>query len=295
MNSTLEHPKLSVSNPIFLCKRRIARGDVLLTTAVVRALKARHPDSKLYYVTNYPDLLHRNPDVNPSDEYDTNIPIERVVHCDFELRYEKHPGKHIIDIFAKGAGFTESEPVPRVLYMFPDKADYTFADSRDIPARNSVAIAPGPGLWTGRNWKENNWQEVCSNLMSAGMFVVLVGSETNYVLPCNRDMRGHTPTHHSLAAIISKCSLFIGIDSFPFHVAGAMRVKRIGLFGVTHPHLIACDSSPTINIRSHKHHPMTGMRHNVPSMHRLETMARRNNPMDTITVDQVMKAICDAT
>lgn len=274
-------------NRVFLCRRRTARGDVLLTTPVLRAIKNKYPGSKIYYESLHPELLWRNPVVDGLNEGPVTIGYHRAEFCNFELRYENHPGLHIIDCFAMGAGFKPGE-VKRELEMYPDQVHWLFAKNH-IPL-NAVAVAPGPGLWTGRNWKELHWYTICRNIMDKGFKLVLLGQETNYALPANVDLRGKT-SYHQLAAAIKACRLFIGIDSFPFHVAGAMGVPRIGLFGITLHDLIKCDCPKTIAIQSDKNHPMTGVRHTVSTMHKVEPMAKNNNPMDTIRVSQVMSAI----
>lgn len=269
----------------------IARGDVLLTTPVVRALKNKYPHSRIYYETRYPELLERNPcltavNKNPTDDH---YPTE-VKFCNFELRFEQMPNHHLIDFFAHGAGFAPGE-VKKTLEMYPTKVHEDWALTM-INRDKSIVISPGPGLWTGRNWPESSWAEVCSVLVCRGWHVVLVGTDDNrYNLPCSLDLRGRT-NYHQLAAVIKHSRLWVGIDSFPFHVAGAMGTFRIGLFGVTLFNLIACDG-PGFAVQSDARHPLTGARHGVRSMVALEQMAKRDNPMRTISVDRVLTAIAE--
>ncbi len=290
----LEKDQMLVEEPterpdrVFLCRRRMARGDVLLTTPVLRALKNKYPNCHIYYETMYPELLWRNPlvvrvnDGPISSDHDC-----RMEYCNFELSYERYPGTHIIDLFAKGAGFRPGAVVKK-LEMYPDTIHHRFADQN--VTEKTVIVAPGPGRWIGRNWSEANWQTVCRHVMSKNRRVVLVGSETNYQLPNTVDLRGRT-SYHQLAACIKKSCLFVGIDSFPMHVAGAMETPRVVLFGVTLSNLIMCDSPKTVVLQSEPTHEMTGFRHRVNSMLRIDDVCKRHNPMDTISVESVISAI----
>ena len=86
--------------------------------------------------------------------------------------------------------------------------------------------------------------------------------------------------------------LFIGIDSFPAHVAGAMRVSRVVLFGITSPGSILCDAPNTLAITSDLAHPFTGIRHRIKGgMGTIDLGRPAKNPMSTISVEQVTSAV----
>lgn len=210
-------------------------------------------------------------------------------YVDLGIRYEKHPNLHIIDLFAMGAGFPPNK-VKRRLEMYPSERDIAEALKLLPPGNTYVALAPGPGMWTGRNWKESNWVKLSEFIRSDGHKVVLTGSELNYTIPCDIDLRGKT-TYHVLAAVYKRCALFVGIDSFPFHVAGAMGCPRVGLFGITLHQRIMCDSSDTVAIQSDHRHAVTGVRHRVSSMYKVEPLARVSNPMDTISIEEVIATV----
>jgi ADP-heptose:LPS heptosyltransferase len=84
--------------------------------------------------------------------------------------------------------------------------------------------------------------------------------------------------------------MFIGIDSFPIHVAGAMKTPRIGLFGVTTSKYILCDSPDTVVVSSDPAHQFTGYRHKVNSMNQIVLKRPNDNPMHTISPEKVWSA-----
>ncbi len=73
--------------------------------------------------------------------------------------------------------------------------------------------------------------------MDDGWTVVLIGAVRGPPIAANMDLRGAT-TVHQAAAIIGSVNLFIGLDSFPLHLAQAMRTPTVGIFGITSPEYI---------------------------------------------------------
>jgi ADP-heptose:LPS heptosyltransferase len=273
----------------FVLIRHLMRGDTLLCSAVVKAVHERNPGCKIYFQTKFPEVFENNPRVveaglgvigpnKPTAIYNLNL-----------VYYEQMPGWHLIDGFAQGAGFKRGE-IARDLEMFPRVGHYDWA-KREIHCSDYVVIAPGPGLWEGRNWKEERWRALCQILINEGRHVVIVGQEMNYKLPCSIDLRGKTQTFLHLGAVIGAASLFVGIDSFPCHVAGAMKTPRVVLFGVTSPQCLLCNSPHTSAVVSDSKHPFTGLRHKVNSMNKINLGNPPNNPMDTISVEEVLKTI----
>lgn len=274
-----------------LLKRDIARGDVLLCTAIVRELKRKNPDSRIYFQTNYPDLFEGNPmiekavktghkfDFSFKKTYDLNIAI-----------YEKFQGWHIIDCFASSCDLKRNS-FPKTIEMFPQPVNQVLAEDSLGNLQDFVVIAAGPGKWEGRNWPEKYWRALIKDLMDAGEKIVLVGSELDYkTLPFTVDLRGKTTEFGHLAAVIGKAKCFVGIDSGPMHVAGALKIPRVALFGVTLPELILCDSPRTEAVRSDPGHKLSGIRHTVNYMAQVALKHPNDNPMKTISKEQVLAA-----
>ena len=70
-------------------------GDVLLTTPLVRALKARHPDASITYLTKaaFVPLLSHNPRVTEVIGYDPSTPLSRLAKQLRERRFD-----HLLDL-----------------------------------------------------------------------------------------------------------------------------------------------------------------------------------------------------
>jgi heptosyltransferase III len=88
-----------------------------------------------------------------------------------------------------------------------------------------------------------------------------------------------------MAAVIKRAKLFIGLDSFPLHVAEAMRTPAVGLFGVTDPKFIITQRDTTIGVCGTT--PSFGLRHRSPNT---TVVDDKGAAMDSITVTAVMEA-----
>lgn len=274
----------------------------MLCTAITREHKRRRPQDKLYFRTDYPEIFKNNPDVVSAGpmERGPSAPFVNVRNLDF-IMYEQMNGCHLIDSFASGAHMAVGE-CPKTISLHPSQEDRDWA-AKELPPdchkNGFVVIAPGPGLWEGRNWEEQKWWMLINYIhREYGLPVVVTGvvegKSRHYILPVpdRHDFRGRTCTFLHLAAIIGAAKLFIGIDSFPCHVAGAMRVPRVVLFGITSPECILCDAPNTVAIKSDAAHPFTGIRHRIKGgMATIDLGWPAKNPMSTISVSQVTDAI----
>jgi len=105
-----------------------------------------------------------------------------------------------------------------------------------------VGINPGAAFGTAKRWLPERFAEVADRLMqSVGCPVVVVGSarERGIAREMTSSMKrppivltGET-TLQELIAVISLSKLFISNDSGPMHLAAALRVPTIGIFGPT--------------------------------------------------------------
>jgi len=207
-----------------LIKRREARGDVLLATAVAAALKKKHPDCTILFNTKCPEVVKGNPHIDRivEDHYISERSFQ--VYYNLDVAYEQRPHSHILDAYAEAVGvkredcelFMNQQPFPKSL-----PSDY-------------VVIHAGKTSWVGRDWEQTKFESIAKRLKAAGHNVVCVGTKSDNVVPCTVDIRGETNLSQ-LATVIKNSKLFVGIDSCPMHIAQAVDVPGVCFFGSIDP------------------------------------------------------------
>ncbi|MGE5385242.1 MAG: putative lipopolysaccharide heptosyltransferase III [Betaproteobacteria bacterium] len=102
--------------------------------------------------------------------------------------------------------------------------------------------------WFFKCWEDDRFAEVIAAVARSGWKIVITAAseakEMELVASMMRladhpnvvSLAGQL-TLPALAAVISKASLFVGVDSVPMHMAAALDVPIVALFGPTHVHI----------------------------------------------------------
>lgn len=258
-------------------RRNAAFGDVLLTTPIVRALHEKYPLSPIYVETGTPAVYDRHPLVRWCGAKAPKM--SDALTFDLNGSYEARPDRHFVLSYAERCGLTS---VDDSTDLYPSEKDHEKAAGL-IPEGDWVAIHAGPSTWRSKEWPTARFEEVIAALRAGGQKIVLIGNG-GAPLGSHLDMRSKTSVHE-MAAIIKRCRLFIGLDSFPLHVAEAMRTPAAGLFGVTDPKFIITQRNTTIGVCGTT--ASFGLRHRVPNS---TVVDDRGEAMNSITVGAVLEA-----
>jgi GT2 family glycosyltransferase/ADP-heptose:LPS heptosyltransferase len=209
--------------------RNAAIGDCLQLTALAEAVAEAEPEWALYADTPWPGLFANNPSIRAWD----GRANERVECLSLDGAYERRPDVHIVDGYLWALGIEPKLPPPQPrLYLAEEEVANAMAL---VPSREPFAVMHAePTNWPGRDWPTERFNEVAEAL---DMPVLQVGAEANPETAVYHalDMRG-LELRMSMA-LISKASLFLGIDSFPATVAAACDVPSVVLFGCVRPSL----------------------------------------------------------
>ena len=131
---------------------------------------------------------------------------------------------------------------PTTIWLTEDHNEYAKYCLGDHLAQRILVIAPGCHVPI-KVWSPENFSSVCNNLSGEIDLVVLLGAETerNYSAEVTkklsvpyRDLTGQTDLMQA-AAILKQCSYFIGNDSGLGHIASAVSVPSLSLFGIGEP------------------------------------------------------------
>ncbi|HEV2617141.1 MAG TPA: lipopolysaccharide heptosyltransferase II [Candidatus Acidoferrales bacterium] len=127
----------------------------------------------------------------------------------------------------------------------PEAAESRLETAGVQPTSLRIALAPGAAYGAAKCWLPERFAAVADRLVDEfNADVILFGtpSEVEVSRRIAARMRhqpislvGETPIGE-LPALFSRCQLFIGNDSGAMHVAGAVGVPVVGVFGSTDPH-----------------------------------------------------------
>ena len=225
-------------------------GDVILSTTLVHELKREYPLSEIHFYTNkqYAPLLQNNPDIfevhAPDDwnynsiflemaekEYDIIFaPYQARGECNIWHQNEQLRHQHLVDFYWHRMGMhrliTERE-----CYLYPSESDKEAALSHismDVPR---IAVHSTSGVQT-KDWPK--FAELTEELRRAGYGVVQVGAKTDKTVLKAVDLRGKME-FMELAAFLSNCAAFVGLDSGVSYMADAMKTPTIVIQGSTDP------------------------------------------------------------
>jgi hypothetical protein len=200
-----------------LMQRQSARGDVLIAASIAAALKKKY-NCEIIFNTRCPEVLKGNPYI--TRVVDNTLVSERQSQLiiNLDMVYEYRPFTNMLDAYADCAGVKTE-----------DCKLFLSTTHVDVP-KEYIVIHAGRTSWVGRDWSPSKFGEIADKLMSRGEKVVCVGGKSDHLVPCHIDLRGKTDIGQ-LAYVIQHSKLFIGIDSFPMHVAQTFNVPGVVFFG----------------------------------------------------------------
>ncbi|HWY63419.1 MAG TPA: glycosyltransferase family 9 protein [Rhizomicrobium sp.] len=194
-------------------------GDVIITEPVVRVLKRQFNRALLY--THYIEagrLLEIYDDVLPYDLKPAEV--TRPGDAIFNPLYEVFPGANHLDGYARAAGVTLEDRLPRVKSGWPR-----------IGSGRYGLIAPETSNWMRdmRQWPLERFTELKSRLQAAlGFAFVLLGPSHSF---CD------------MLSLIEHCDLFVGNDSAPAILAQSWRRPAFVICGSTRAMRVLLDPS----------------------------------------------------
>jgi len=249
--------EVKVSTPAILAIRQMGGiGDMLMLTPTFRAIKEQNPNLPLVVCTTEKygggrgvlfDVLKYNPYV------DKVITGNELLNYSFSKAYNfatgqeitvetnpEHPTGNRIDIFAELAGIELKDKSTVYVVSDSDKIIASRWIEKNVPEdrRRLIGIQVGAST-TRRSWPSekalllgfittNAWKDISVLLFYEGIISERLLSYPNLYQLSRIPIR-------EVAALISKCEVFIAPDSGLLHLAGALGVKIIGLFGPTPP------------------------------------------------------------
>lgn len=168
-------------------------------------------------------------------------PREAPARMMYKIRVRTH-GAHVVEQYHSLAEAVAGKSLPAGLPEFPrdDSASARIAPQLENWGRKIVLINPGAG-WAAKQWPGDRYGEVAQALSQRG-YAVLVnfgpGEEELAKTVCTSSNKTAVPISCSIAELIAltrQAKLFIGGDTGPLHLAAALEVPVVAIFGPTDP------------------------------------------------------------
>jgi heptosyltransferase-2 len=140
----------------------------------------------------------------------------------------------------------DSDPVPRIQLTREQKETAAVSSANalaELPTKPALGLALHPGSGSDRkNWPEQRWAELLQKLIDLTRFnLLLVGGEAEgerlqrlaAALPPSRTRVAQSMPLTELARLLARCQGFIGHDSGISHLAAALELPLLLLWGTT--------------------------------------------------------------
>lgn len=277
---------LRITKDRIVVRRAGARGDVIMTVPVVRALRKAYPKAHIVISTVCPEVYDQNPDVSEITLQGTPL-RQSDLTFNLDMAYESRPMVHPIQAYADICGVAIEDWTPK---LYPTVVARTVALQRLPDGPRYALIHPGiiPG-WVGRQWAPLKFTPVVAELRKRGYKTVTIGGEDAPKIGTDLEFRNIPFTH--FVALMERASLFLGLDSMPFHVAQACRIPAVGIFGAVDPELRIVPGGQAIGVTAGM--GCSGCLHYLPGPKTALTACPRGEDycMTRLTPEQVIEGI----
>ncbi len=253
--------------------RRInAMGDVVCTLPMCGEIRKRHPGKLVVFLTtrDYKSLVllaHAADLVYGEQAWGFSVSnhylgLIEAVYNPLGTNERSNDGtkSHLMDDLAGSCGFTISDRQPR---LFPppeliEKVQSKYGIAGDVAGGRLIIGINCGQVWPVRMWDAAKWQALV-DLIHAGYdaAILLFGFRKDGVAADEYDhLRGVQHVlrmmmgKDELVALVANCHLMISVESGTVHVAGAVGVPVVGLYGALEPRHCLPQVSPAVGVFS---------------------------------------------
>ncbi len=221
-------------------------GDLLMITIAVKALKRKYPNSTIIFqaAPQYIPVLENNIYINKviglNTDLKSDIKIDLSNPCpamNYEARHSPEIKKHRIDIFCDFFQITSTNKKP-VFVLTQDEVKYAkeFLYQRGFLGKKKIGIALRSNELK-RDWPRQYNLQLIDLLIKNGFSPVIFDAEADNAVYKNNVLNICGLNIRFVASILNFCNLLICPDCGLAHLAGALDIKILGLFGPTVPEL----------------------------------------------------------
>lgn len=208
-------------------------GDVLMTTRCLKGIKEMYPGMPLVYMTSpqYMNIVEDNPFIDEVIPWD-----ESLLQDKYQFTVNPHGDRIAPGHWGRNSNSILSDFYWKILNVEPDvfhiklKKPDIFSSSLISchAADDFVVVHTTGGDPHFRTYKY--MEDVCRGLHDMGLSTVQLGGQSDYPAGADIDLRGNF-TFQETAWAMNQASLAITVDSFISHLAGALGISQVCLFG----------------------------------------------------------------
>jgi len=283
------------TNPRLLFMRGGGFGDLVLLTPVLREAKRRWPTCHLAVSTmsHYAPVLALLPYIDEIVPFP--LPRETAEKFDawvlYENTIERNPRAkelHMTEVFGEVAGITGIENLLPEYRVKPSELIWCNEAYPRVNGTRRVCVHVGASARC-RAYPQNQLGQVCKQMIDRGWEVCLLGAAGEIKLPEKeklppglRNLTDLGLTFRQSCAVLNTCDCVLGSDSALIHVAGALGVPAVGLYGPFPWQLRTAHCPTTLAI--------SGVGKCAPCFHHVSATLRNHFPADCPSKD---KGICE--
>jgi ADP-heptose:LPS heptosyltransferase len=225
---------MNIERPLqILVRRRAALGDVIMSTGAVRELKRKY-NCEIDIATEFPNVFDNNPHVRAIYHTEAMPEVKNYdLYINLDDAYEHNPLNHYVDSYFYRA-FGTSKVDNKSVELFASELDQATVEAfiENNKLDNFIVIHIRQWHWALKNMAWETWYSVFEQLFTkrTDFKIVCVGSAADGFVqhPLFVDARDLLNIQQQ-KLLMDHARCFVGIDSGPFHVAGASRTHIIAL------------------------------------------------------------------
>jgi len=204
-----------------------APGDALITANVIRCIKETYTNLKINCITPQSELILLDPNIDSINQPETFYSFDSTY---WELIVRKEKSQNIIEHNMFRLGLDKYD-YKATFYLSEEEKDWAKQETSnfDKPILAICTKSKEPV----KNWSEANWLELIQNL-KANFSIIQLGDDKEPSIEGVHQFAGKLSMRES-AAILSRASHFIGLDSLLMHVANGLNIPSIIIFGGSRP------------------------------------------------------------
>ena len=236
---------MKLESPIkILVRRRAALGDVIVATGAIRELKTMYGDNCVIDVaTQHPVVFDNNPHINSVIKISEGDDPARLaslydVFYNLDDTYELNPTGHFADnYFYRMFGKTDMDKSMEL--WITDNQSKVVDDFVKTIGGDFIAVHMRRWHWELKNIDPVIWVDVFDKVFAAkpNIKIVCVGGGTDFYPEGNPQVidARHINSPGALSYLLDHAKCFVGIDSGPFHIAGASETHIVALLSHMYP------------------------------------------------------------